>query len=400
MRSPRVAIVSDTLDDTNGVAIGLRRLAAAANRAGHSVQLIGGAFKTAIDLRTAVGGAARPGEPDLAIDVRDDVVRIPAALSASLPIYPDMVWSVPELPPLVAYLSKHADLVQVSTPGPMGLAGMIAGKMLGLPVIAQYHTEVAEYAARMSGLPMLGAIVGPIVGWFYKQAELCLAPSEAVVQRLTSLGIAPDRICRVRRGVDLSLFDPGRRDRSLYAAHGGGPIALYVGRLSREKNLETLLAAWTIVHRTHPHARLCVVGEGPQRHAVKGPGVIDLGPAFGPELAALFASADVFAFPSETETFGNVVVEAAASGLPSVVASAGAAHEHVLDGETGDVVDGKDPAAFAAAMVRQFDDPLRRARMSAASRSHALGYDLAHAVSATMDIYRGVAGGRALEAAS
>lgn len=379
-RGPRVAIISDTLDDTNGVAIGLRRLAAAARRAGHAVHLVGAAQRTPI-----------PG---------DEIVRIPAALSASLPIYPDMVWSVPELPPLVEHLAATADLVQVSTPGPMGIAGLIAARMLKLPVIAQYHTEVAEYAARMSGLPMLGAIVGPIVGWFYQQAELCLAPSEAVVQRLTSLGVAPERICRVRRGVDLALFDPARRDRGRFAAHGGGPTVLYVGRLSREKNLETLLAAWTIVHRAHPEARLCVVGEGPQRHAIRGPGVIDHGPAYGVELATLFASADLFAFPSETETFGNVVVEAAASGLASIVASAGAAREHVLDGETGDVVDGKDPAAFAAAMIRQLEDPLRRARMGAAARVHAHGYDLGPAMRATMELYRSAARTRDLEAAS
>ncbi len=373
---PRVAIISDTLDDTNGVAIGLRRLVAAANRQGHALHLVGAAQPTPI--------------------AGDDVVRIPSAFSASLPIYPDMVWSIPELPPLVEHLARSADLVQVSTPGPMGLAGMIAARMLRLPVIAQYHTEVAEYAARMTGMPMLGAIVGPIVGWFYKQAELCLAPSEAVVQRLTSLGVAPEKIARVRRGVDLSLFDPARRDRSRFAS----PTVLYVGRLSREKNLETLFAAWELVQRAHPDAKLCVVGDGPQRHMVQRPGVIAHGSAYGEELATLFASADVFAFPSETETFGNVVVEAAASGLPSVVAAAGAAHEHVIAGETGDVVDAKDPAAFAAAVIRQLSDPLGRARMGAAARAHALTYDLSQAVRSTVELYRGAVRPRMIEVAS
>lgn len=364
---PRVAIVSDTLDDTNGVAIGLRRLVAAARRQGHAVHLVGAAQPTPIP--------------------EDEVVRIPSALSASLPIYPEMVWSVPELPPLVEHLARTADVVQVSTPGPLGLAGLIAARMLRRPVIAQYHTEVAEYAARMTGMPMLGAIVAPIVGWFYQQADLCLAPSDAVVQRLAGLGVAAHRIARVRRGVDLSLFDPARRDRARF----GAPTVLYVGRLSREKNLETLFAAWEIVHRTHPEARLCVVGDGPLRHMVQRPGVVAYGPAYGEELATLFASADLFAFPSETETFGNVVVEAAASGLPSVVAAAGAAHEHVIAGETGEVVDGKDPAAFAAAIARLLGDPLRRARMGAAARAHALSYDLAQAVRATVELYRTVA---------
>lgn len=370
----RVAIISDTLDDTNGVAIGLRRLVTAARRQGHPLHLVGAV------------------QPRPAAD--DEVVRIPAALSASLPIYPEMVWSVPELPPLVEHLARAADVVQVSTPGPMGMAGLIAARMLRLPVVAQYHTEVAEYAARMTGLPMLGAIVGPIVGWFYQQADLCLAPSEAVVQRLAALGVAPDRIARVRRGVDLQLFDPARRDRTRFAA----PTVLYVGRLSREKNLETLFAAWEIVHRARPDARLCVVGDGPLRHLVPRAGVIAHGPAYGEELATLFASAEAFAFPSETETFGNVVVEAAASGLPSVVASAGAAHEHVIAGETGHVVDGKDPAAFAAALIGLLADPLRRTRMGAAARQHAQGYDLAQAVRSTVELYRRVA--HVIEAAS
>ena len=123
--------------------------------------------------------------------------------------------------------------------------------------------------------------------------------------------------------------------------------------------------------------------------------MIDVGPLYDAELATVFASADVFAFPSETETFGNVVVEAAASGLPAVVAAAGAAHEHVIDGATGDVIDGADPAALAGALARQLDDPHRRARMGLAARAHALRYDLDAAVHATWQIYRDVTRQRA-----
>ena len=378
---PRVAIISDTVDDTNGVAIGLRRLVSAATRAGHTISLIGPA------------NAAVPA---------DDVVRIPAAMSAALPFYADMTWSVPELPALTTYLARSADLVQLATPGPMGLAGLIAGRMLGLPVIAQYHTEVAEYAARMTGLPMLRAIVEPMVGWFYKQADLCLAPSETVARRLAGFGVPADRLCRIQRGVDLDLFHPARRDRRFLARYdlGAGPVALYVGRLSNEKNLAALAAAWTHVHRARPDARLLVVGEGPQANALNGPGVVTAGPLFGEELATAFASADVFAFPSETETFGNVVVEAAASGLPVVVSSTGAAHEHVIAGQTGEVVDANDPQALAGAIIRLADDPALRLRMSLAARTHATGYSLGRAVRSTWDIYRTVMRSRRLEAAS
>ncbi len=274
----------------------------------------------------------------------------------------------------------------------MGIAGLIAGRMLGLPVIAQYHTEVAEYAGRMTGLPFVRDLVGPLVGWFYRQAELCLAPSEAVVQRLLALGVPAERVRRIRRGVDLELFQPARRDRGVLArfgvGDGDGPVALYVGRLSKEKNLDALGRAWAEVHAARPDARLLVVGEGPLAGAVSGPGTIVAGPLFGEELAAVFASADVFAFPSETETFGNVVVEAAASGLPAVVAAAGAAHEHVADGETGLVIDGADPRSLARALLALLGDPARRQAMGRAARARAAGYDLAAAVRSTWDIYR------------
>jgi glycosyltransferase involved in cell wall biosynthesis len=382
-RGPRVAIVSDTVDDINGICLGLRRLVAAARRAGHEAHLV---------------GAAKPG-------VVDEVVRIPSAMSASLPIYPDMTWNVPELPPLTSWLTRSADIVQLATPGPMGIAGLISARMLGLPVIAQYHTEVAEYAARMTGMPMVKMIVEPIVGWFYKQADVCLAPSQAVQQRLASFGIPDDRIWRIRRGVDLDLFNPARRDRAALARWGiiDEPVALYVGRLSKEKNLDALTAAWAKVHAARPDAKLLVVGaEGPLAGTFKAPGMIETGGLFGEDLATVFACADVLAFPSETETFGNVVVEAAASGLPAIVARAGASHEHVIANETGLVIDGAKSQELADAMLALFADPLRRWQMRAAAREHAASYDLTAAVRATWDIYERVAADRAqqVEAAS
>jgi glycosyltransferase involved in cell wall biosynthesis len=366
--SPRVAIISDTVDDENGIAIGLRRLIAAARSAGHEAHLV---------------GAAKAG-------VVDEVVRIPSAMTASLPIYPDMTWSVPELPPLASWLSKSADLVQLATPGPMGIAGLIAARMVGLPVIAQYHTEVAEYAARMTGMPMVKMIVEPIVGWFYKQADVCLAPSEAVEKRLSSFGIASDRIWRVQRGVNRQLFSPERRDRSALARFGvgDGPVALYVGRLSKEKNLDTLTAVWATVHAARPDARLLVVGgEGPLRGTFKAPGMIETGGLYGEELATVFASSDVFLFPSETETFGNVVIEAAASGIPAIVSTLGASREHVVDGVTGRIVDAADRALLAATALELLADPAQRARMGVAAIEHVTRYDLDHAVAATWNLY-------------
>jgi glycosyltransferase involved in cell wall biosynthesis len=369
----RVSVISDSVDHIDGISIGLRRLAAASQRAGHAMTLVGPADQ---------------------VPRVDEIVRIPAAMSAALPMYPQYTWSVPELPALTAHLARNADLVQLATPGPMGLAGLIAARMLGLPVLAQYHTEVPEYAARMTGLPFVKDLVAPFVGWFYQQAELCLAPSQTVSDRLIALGVAAANVRRIQRGVDLALFDPARRDRAALARYGiaaDAPVALYVGRLSKEKNLDGLRAAWRLVVAERPDARLLVVGDGPQPTALDGDGVVRAGVLHGEELATVFASCDVFAFASETETFGNVVVEAAASGLPAVVAAAGAAHEHVIAGETGVVADGRDPQAFACELLALFANPARRARMASCARSHARGYDLDAAVGSTWDLYRGVA---------
>jgi len=373
----RVSVISDSVDHIDGISIGLRRLAAASQRAGHAMTLVGPA-----DLEPRV----------------DEIVRVPAAMSAALPMYPQYTWSVPELPALTAHLARNADLVQLATPGPMGLAGLIAARMLGLPVLAQYHTEVPEYAARLTGLPFVKDLVAPFVGWFYQQAELCLAPSQTVVDRLVAFGVDPANVRRIQRGVDLALFDPARRDRTCLARYGiaaDAPVALYVGRLSKEKNLDGLRAAWKLVIAERPDARLVVAGDGPQPTALDGEGVVRTGVLHGAELATVFASADVFAFASETETFGNVVVEAAASGLPAVVAAAGAAHEHVLAGETGVIVDGRDPGALAREVLALIADRARRARMAEHARAHARSYDLDAAVASTWELYRGVAARRA-----
>lgn len=371
MSSPRLAIISDTVDHTDGVAIGLRRLVGAATRAGHAMTLIGPENLDVVD------DGVRGLSPD-------NIVRMPARISAALPFYAEYTWSVPELSPLATYLSRTADIVQIATPGPMGIAGLLVARMIGLPVIAQYHTEVAEYAARMTGMPVRG-LVEPLVGWVYRRAELCLAPSVTIEQRLRSMGC--QHIQRIPRGVDLELFSPAKRDRSALANYGigDGPVALYVGRVSKEKNITGLLAAWAKVRATRPTAQLLVVGDGPARELCNAPGIVCTGSLYDEELARVFASADAFAFASETETFGNVVVEAAASGLPAVVMSGGAVHEHVGHGETGFVCD--DLEQFASSLGRLLDDPQLRAAQGPRARARMLGYDLDHAMRASWAIY-------------
>lgn len=374
--NPRVAVITDTIDDVNGVALGLRRLAAASQRAGLPLELVG------------------PGFGDDVVRDRDGVVRMPPLLRRSLDMYPEMTWAIPHLPAMMRWLSdEKIDIVQCATPGPMGLAGLAAAKLLSLPVVAQYHTEVPEYATRLSGDPVVGDVVGAVVAWFYRQADLCLAPSRTVVGRLEELGVRPHRIAQIPRGVDLSLFHPDHRDTHMLARWGlaGRRVVLYVGRLSKEKNLDALVEAFRRVRTTRPDIALVLVGDGPHAPALLStagsPDVMHLGVLRGEALATMYASADVFAFPSETETFGNAVVEAQAAGLPVVVASRGAAHETVHHGVTGLVVDGQ-AGELATAIATLLDDAALRTRMGRAAHRIAQRHDLDLAARAGFELYR------------
>lgn len=370
----RVAVFTDTIDDVNGVALGLRAVHAEAQRAG-------------LDLR--IVGCGR--EPRLHVDSAG-IVRVPSVFEHRLAEYPQIAWSIPHLVPLLRYLTEQdIELVQCSTPGPLGVAALIAARITGTPVIGQYHTDVPEYALRLTGDPAAAAVVRGLVGWFYRALDRVLVPSRWIAEVVRGLGVPEHRLELIPRGIDLSRFSPAARTSDAFArlAPGGGPIVLYVGRLSREKGLDRVLAAFAGAVREVPDARLVIVGDGPLRGELsrEAPASCVLaGQVTGPELATLYASADVLLFLSETETFGNVVVEAQAAGLPVVVAR-GATSELIVHGVTGFAVDPSDPYEVHWAMVRLLrDDELRR-RMQRAAVRHAQRYDLASAVRGLFEHY-------------
>jgi len=372
---PKVAVFTDTIDHVNGVAIGLRRLLAEAQRDGVDLKLVGCAKV-----------------PKLTID-DDGIYRLPSVYEHHLAEYPEMAWSVPHLPPLLRFLEEEdIDLIQCSTPGPVGLAAMAAGRLAGLPVIGQYHTDVPEYALRLTGDPAAAALVRQLVAWFYRGVDRVLVPSDWVGEVVRGLGVPTEHLVRIPRGIDLAQFSPEHRDPGAMAALGlgDGPVVLYVGRLSREKSIDQVLAAFAAVQAELPAARLLLVGDGPLRADLERnapPGCMLTGLVTGAPLATLYASADLFMFPSETETFGNVVVEAQASGLPVIVSDRGATREHVVDGVTGFALDPRDTLATSRAMLRILRDGDLRARMSRAAAQHATRYDMGDALRGTYRCY-------------
>jgi len=387
---PRVAVLSDTLDDVNGVAIGLRRLRDAALAAGE-------------DLRLITWGEGH----HLHVD-DDGVVRVPALARHRLAAYPQMEFALPHLPSLVNYLVENRiDLVQCSTPGPVGLMGLAAARLAGIPIVGQYHTDLPEYCTRLTGDPITGVLAGRLVGWFYGAMDRVFVPSAAVATRVQELGVAADKVVRLPRGIDLGRFRPSRRDPHAFARFGlnGEPKVLYVGRLSREKSLDALIDGFALAADAVPEARLVIVGDGPYagslaERAGASERVLFLGQRTGDELATLMASSDLFVSPSETETFGNTVVEAQASGLPVVVADRGAARENMIDEVTGLVVDARQPGALAGAIEGLLTDRHRRRVMAEAAASFAQRYDMARAAAGTFREYGRFLADQAAAAAS
>lgn len=310
----------------NGVAFTVRALALGLAARGHRVEVV------------------RPGG-----EGSDGKVELLSARGAPLPRYPGLQVGMPQGGELRRrWREQRPDAVYVATEGLLGLSAMRAANALQIPVVTGFHTRFHDYAAHY-GVGLLAPLVRARLLQFHRRAQMTLVPTRALFDELTEASIGHVR--KLRRGVDTDLFTPDRREPALrgsWGVHGDAPVLLCVGRLAAEKNLGLALQAFRALQARIPAARMVMVGDGPQRGALADayPGVIFAGTRRGEELAAHYASADVFLFPSLTETFGNVVLEAMASGLPVVAFDRAAAQEHIANGISGLVVPELDARAF------------------------------------------------------
>lgn len=344
-------MLTDTFAELNGAAGTMRRLAGFA--AAHP--------ERGLTVVTCGNGAVRPGHHDL-----EPIARIP------VPAYGDDAWTL-GVPAVVDLLElareRRVGVIHAATPGPLGLAGLAVARTLGLPFVTTHHTDLVRYAQALTGDRLAAEVVRRALGWFYGQAERIYVPTRTVAGELAEQGVSADRLRLFTRGIDRELFHPGRRSRRMRRRMGANDavVVLYVGRLSREKGIFDLARAMRAATASRRDLRLCLVGEGPARDDLKAAlsGVPHrfLGALRGEDLAEAYASADIFCCPSATETYGQVVVEAAASGLPCVVSDAGAAQEHVAPGAGGLVLPAGDAASLADALVALAADPDRRMAM-------------------------------------
>jgi glycosyltransferase involved in cell wall biosynthesis/predicted metal-dependent phosphoesterase TrpH len=297
--------------------------------------------------------------------------RLPAATSLQVPFYEGMTLGVPGLPDLAETLAEgRYDLVHVTAPGPSGIAASLLSRVSGTPLLASYHTELATYAGLRSGDGGLEAISTAALSAFYTTPSRVLSPSPAADRSLLGLGAEGGRIDRWERGVDTGRFTPEKADRSAFP---GELRVLYAGRLTCEKGVDLLAESFLRARRADPRLHLLLAGGGPEEGELRarlGEHATFLGWLDGDELARAYASADLFLFCSRTDTYGQVVLEAGASGLPVVAVGEGGPAALIENRHTG-ILCRPDADHIAGAVLQLASSPVLRARLGEAAVRHA-----------------------------
>jgi glycosyltransferase involved in cell wall biosynthesis/predicted metal-dependent phosphoesterase TrpH len=373
--TPRVAILADGIGSTHGVTRTIEEIRSR-GVPGHEIEVV-----------------ATDPEVDR---------RLSAVAEIDVPYYPGLRIGVPSLPAAVQTLADGAfDAIHVTSPGPAGVAGALLARALGLPLIGSYHTELTAYADLRSGRPELAGAMAMAVSAFYRACDVVLSPSAASDEALAQIGMPAGRIMRWDRGVDTARFDPALRDPELFArarfaqAHAGTTPridedatteprepagdrtdidadainVMYSGRITREKGAELLADAFLRAHAREPRLHLVLAGGGPEqerlRERVNAEHATFLGWLSGSELARAYASADIFLFPSATDTFGQVILEAQASGLPVIAVAAGGPLSLIEHRASGLLCE-PDATVLADAVLELAGSPLLRERLSLA----------------------------------
>jgi glycosyltransferase involved in cell wall biosynthesis/predicted metal-dependent phosphoesterase TrpH len=338
---PRVAVVVDGIDAIHGVSHTIERIREH-GVPGFEVEVVG---------------------TDAGVDR-----RLPAAVDLEVPFYDGLRLGVPGLPELFETLGEgRYDAFHVTVPGPAGVAATLFSQIIGKPLIGSYHTELASYAGLRSGDGALELTARAALKAFYAPTEVVLSPSPAADRSLLALGIEPARIRRWERGVDIDRFDPAKADP---AAYPGDLKVLYAGRLTREKGVDLLAESFLRARRLDPRLHLLLAGGGPEEEDLRqrlGDHATFLGWLEGEDLARAYASADAFLFCSTTDTYGQVLLEAGASGLPVVAVGEGGPASLIENRHTG-LVCRPDPDHLAGALLQLAASPALRRRLGAAGR--------------------------------
>jgi glycosyltransferase involved in cell wall biosynthesis/predicted metal-dependent phosphoesterase TrpH len=374
VRPLRVAAFTDTLDEVNGVARCIRDMARQTTAAGRSMT---------VHTCTAGAPSDAPWRKNFS-----------PLFSRPLPRYPEQKLVLPPVLEILEWADRQQfDAVHIHTPGPMGLCGLLVAKMLRVPVLATYHTDFPAYVDRLTGDHRLTVASADYMRWFYGQADVVLARSREYQDTLRDMGIAEHKLVTPPPSVDTDAFNPRHRDLDCWSRLGvKQPHRLfYCGRVSREKNLDLLVDAFKQLCKVRSDTALVIAGDGPYREKMQkelaGLPVYFLGYRNDASLAPLYATSDLFVFPSRTDTLGQVVMEAQASGLPVLVSSDGGPKEVMDDGLTGLVLSPTDAGEWARAIDGLLSDTPRRLRMSRTAPHRVARFSLQNTAESSWDLY-------------
>ena len=361
--SLRIAIVTETFPpEVNGVAMTLGRIVEGLLQRGHAVQVV------------------RPRQSsELSPEPRAGLDQV-LSKGVPLPSYGELRFGLPAKNRLSKlWHDNRPDIVHVATEGPLGWSAVAAARKLQLPVTSSFHTNFHSYSQHY-GMGLLKSPIETYLRKLHNRTQATMAPTQAMVQELRQRGF--ENVTLVARGVATSLFQPSRRSQALRDTWGAGPddlVVMLVGRLAKEKNVPLVVTAFQAILARVPTAKLVLVGAGPLREALElaCPHIHFAGVRKGDDLAAHYASGDLFLFASLTETFGNVVPEALASGMAVLSYAHAAASELVVNDYNGVLVEPGDSNAFvqAAVALALDNDKLARLRAAAASSVAHLAWD-------------------------
>jgi glycosyltransferase involved in cell wall biosynthesis/predicted metal-dependent phosphoesterase TrpH len=354
LQNRKRAWFTDTLEDVNGVATTIRKMTAAGAAAGKELVVV--ASRSNLQLSNI------------------PIKNFPPIGEFELPEYELQKLSFPPILQMLDYVQREQFTeIIISTPGPVGLTALLAAKMLNLQTSGIYHTDFPQYIRILTEDSFLESVAWRYMHWFYGQLDTIFVNSEEYRQSWIKRGFDPAKLKILPRGLDTELFHPGRRDSAFFEKFGamnGEVRLLYVGRISREKDLDLLADAYRRLRKESLPVQLFVVGHGPYSETLAKsiPEAFFTGYLKGTELATAYASADVFVFPSTTDTFGNVILEAQASGLPVVVSDSGGPKELVANNTNGLITKSHDVEDFTRAIRALVTNRALRERMANAAR--------------------------------
>ncbi|MDM7992121.1 MAG: glycosyltransferase [Candidatus Fermentibacter sp.] len=351
---------TDTIDDLNGVSRTLQKFSRLAFDSGRKLAVI--------------ASQERP------LSFEGWVVNFPPVREFPVPDYESKMLAIPPFLDLLRFVEDNDfEALYISTPGPVGLSALLISKLLGIPSFGIYHTDLPRHVNQISRDGHMGEFAATAMGWFYSATDHVMVPSRYYMEELDKLGVPRQKMTIFPRGIDTGAFSPSWRDPGFFGRFGaseGSVRLVYVGRVSREKDLDVLAEAFLAARAEFPDIELFIVGDGPYLAeltlGLSGRGCHFCGILRGDDLSRAYASADVFVFPSTTDTFGNVVLEAAASGVPSIVTDMGGPMEIIEPGVSGVVARGRDVEGFASAILAMARDASLRKGMGEAARRRAM----------------------------